>query len=732
MRRVDRKYQGVPPILTDSIVLEAKAELAKHYLLSDVDRLRRRPPLKEKIWLDSGVREALRRLFHAKCAYCESILEHDSSENVAHFRPTSNASDTRSRGSDQHPDYYGWLAYEWQNLLLVCTHCARSKRNLFPVDGPRAQVHCTWEEANDTEQSLIIDPCRVDPRKHLEFDTHGLGRGRTSIGITTVEILQLNRPPLVEERSRKFHLCLDLLNQIRRSDEYAAKKLLDELHEAAPHAGAARIWLHRLLSDFAAYTNARKPSFKHLGEDLVQLVLLSTDEQWMAFNALGQTSPASIGYTSRYFDAAESAHGPEKDLQHGTALIRRIHIRNFKGLTDLKLDIPGGADLDSGSPCAMLLGENSTGKSTVLQAVALAVMGSNLRAGLRLKAEDFLPREPAGWHLIGTRRSEIIVEFDTGEPAYLQIEPLSQEVVGTERPSMILLAFGARRFFGKASTRRQKTAGVKSLFDPLATIPHPGIWLRALSDVDFNAVARAMREVLALSEDDSIGRDDEGRLFVRAHGRDTPLERLSDGYRSLFAMTIDVMREMIDAWGNLEEARGLVLIDEIETHLHPRWKLRVVSALRRAMPLVQFIATTHDPLCLRGMRAGEVQVLVRNQDRQVEALTGLPDVRGLRAEQLLTSDYFGLASTSDPEVESALNDLALDSDQTAGSDQARERLRPFQWMGDTPVEQIVSEALRRYIADASLQGALDRGKARESAVRAVLERLRQHRLGSDR
>lgn len=234
-----------------------------------------------------------------------------------------------------------------------------------------------------------------------------------------------------------------------------------------------------------------------------------------------------------------------------------------------------------------------------------------------------------------------------------------------------------------------------------------------------------MREVLVLREEDSIGRDEEGRLFVRAHGRDTPLDQLSDGYRSLMAMVLDVMRGMLEEWGDLENARGLVLIDEIETHLHPRWKLRVVSALRRAMPNVQFIATTHDPLCLRGMRGGEVQVLVRDDYQQVQALAGLPDVRGLRAEQLLTSDYFGLSSTADPDVEGALDHLALPASlRTASANSNLEALRPFQWFGDTPFEQIFNEALRRFIDEATASPEIDRSQVREAAVNDVLEGLR--------
>lgn len=87
---------------------------------------------------------------------------------------------------------------------------------------------------------------------------------------------------------------------------------------------------------------------------------------------------------------------------------------------------------------------------------------------------------------------------------------------------------------------------------------------------------------------------------------------------------------------SLAFSRAVVLIDEIEAHLHPRWKMRIVTALREALPNVTFIMTTHDPLCLRGLRAGEVMVFRRIESRApdslpvvVEQLEDLPDVGSL-------------------------------------------------------------------------------------------------------
>jgi len=720
VRKVVRGRMSVPRALHDDEARAAMEEVSLHYRLPPTERSRRRPPLNPKIWNSESVRESLSDLFTSKCAFCETQVDLHREADVLHFRPIGNAMGLHSKRFDAASnDHYSWFAYEWENLFLSCTQCNRSKRNYFPVDGPRARLRCTWTEAEAGEATLLINPCRTEPRKHLRFSIDGLVTGFDEVGKTTIEVFSLNRSELIESRLRKFQACLNAI-EAGRSDRRGFDEFRRELDDNAQFSGAARILFLDLLSDVASSTGVKKPLFGTIVEDAVRISMAADDEQW---GTLFNSDALSIWQDVPVQDVQLMA--PRYIVETRTSQLRHVSIRNFKGVCRLDLDILPGLPGDSGAPCTMLLGENSTGKSTTLQAIALALMGQNMRSKMGVQAEDFLPRELTGWQVDNLVTPEIILEFDTGQPIKLQIDPLTKQFIGDEHPAIILFAFGSRRFFGKDVLRRQHASSLKSLFDPFAKLQHPGRWLQDLDNEDFDAVARAMREVLILQEEDRIDRDEYGRLFVRAHGRDSPLERLSDGYRSLMAMVLNVMRGMIEKWGDLENARGIVLIDEIETHLHPRWKLRVVSALRRAMPNVQFVATTHDPLCLRGMRGGEVHVLVRDDNQQVQALTGLPDVRGLRAEQLLTSDYFGLSSTADPEVEGALERLALPPHARAATGSVdQDALRSFRWIGDTPGEQIVNEALRRFIDEASSTSNIDRSQVREAAVNEVLDRLR--------
>ena len=161
-------------------------------------------------------------------------------------------------------------------------------------------------------------------------------------------------------------------------------------------------------------------------------------------------------------------------------------------------------------------------------------------------------------------------------------------------------------------------------------------------------------------------------------------------------------------------AQGVVLIDEIEAHLHPRWKMQVMTSLRNALPNMTFIVTTHDPLCLRGMRRGEVVVLQRtagdSEDRpvRIEQMTDLPDMTAMRVDQLLTSDLFQLFSTTDTAAElrmARIGDLLAKrqaGEQLEGKDE--ELLRAFDLeiadalpVGSSEVQRIIQESVADFL-----------------------------------
>lgn len=139
----------------------------------------------------------------------------------------------------------------------------------------------------------------------------------------------------------------------------------------------------------------------------------------------------------------------------------------------------------------------------------------------------------------------------------------------------------------------------------------------------------------------------EAERFVVQMGRDQvrlPAQWLSSGFQSTIAWIADLLGHYALDMGRVvspSEMRGIVLIDELDLHLHPRWQMQLVPTLRRIFPKLQFIATTHSPLILPGLQRGEAIVLRAKDDGRVELHESDDDPRLLTASQLLR-EYFGV------------------------------------------------------------------------------------------
>ncbi|HYR30267.1 MAG TPA: AAA family ATPase, partial [Thermoanaerobaculia bacterium] len=153
---------------------------------------------------------------------------------------------------------------------------------------------------------------------------------------------------------------------------------------------------------------------------------------------------------------------------------------------------------------------------------------------------------------------------------------------------------------------------------------------------------------------------------------------------------------------------------------------QIVGALRRALPAMQFLATTHDPLCLRGLGNGEVAVLRRADDGQVISVTGLPSPADFRVDQLLTSDFFGLNSTVDPDVEAIFDEyyalLALKAptpEQEARLTELRKELDGRRHLGTTLRENLMYEAVDRLVAQHRVAPTVPLAELQQQAVLEV-------------
>ena len=132
-----------------------------------------------------------------------------------------------------------------------------------------------------------------------------------------------------------------------------------------------------------------------------------------------------------------------------------------------------------------------------------------------------------------------------------------------------------------------------------------------------------------------------------------PLDQVSLGYRTVFAWTVDIAWRLLDRYSESAtplHKPAIVLVDEIDLHLHPRWQRKIRETLAEHFPRVQFIATAHSPLMAQSSLDANVAV-VRRSGGHAEIVNDPVLISAWRLDQLVTSDLFGLDSARSPAVE---------------------------------------------------------------------------------
>jgi hypothetical protein len=311
-----------------------------------------------------------------------------------------------------------------------------------------------------------------------------------------------------------------------------------------------------------------------------------------------------------------------------------------------------------------------------------------------------------------------------------------------------VFAYGAYRHYRDEFRGWLPERGVLTLFRSDRLLPNPNKWLMSLEVHQFDAVIRALRDVFGIGFSFIMRDVEAGEAFVVTEIEGvtsrTPLSSVSSGFRTILALMCDAMRWLTDprrgsTAPTLEAARALVLIDEVEAHLHPRWKLRVMEGLRKALPGVTFLATTHDPLCLRGMRHDEVRVLQRRPGAYtgsdlpvlVETLTELPDMAELTVDQLLTADFFGLFDTDDPAAARAMLELTnalRDRADGRAADPApllrfQREVRAHLPVGRTEVARLIEDAVADYLLKRQTEAPNNRGRLRDATRARIVAAL---------
>ncbi len=149
--------------------------------------------------------------------------------------------------------------------------------------------------------------------------------------------------------------------------------------------------------------------------------------------------------------------------------------------------------------------------------------------------------------------------------------------------------------------------------------------------------------------------------------RKMPIEALADGYQATITWVMDMLGWALlhDDKVFLKEISGIVLIDEIEHHLHPIWQLSIVSILKRVFPKVQFIITTHAPLVAANCRKllpneSDMRVFsLRKKGKKVLLSIVEENLGELNIAQVLSSEAFNHIFSINPRIDGLLRKASI-------------------------------------------------------------------------
>ena len=382
--------------------------------------------------------------------------------------------------------------------------------------------------------------------------------------------------------------------------------------------------------------------------------------------------------------------------------LERIEIQNIRSIQNAVWD--NGFSSPAGAGWHVILGDNGSGKSSFIRAVALALVGPSEAKALRQDWNEWLRRDQQRGSVRLTMSRDRQYDHYSGPGAppndlldaglmlarrtndavtltNTKTRPNPENFIWADRGGWFSASYGPfRRFSGgnkdfeKMFYSNPRLAPHLSAFGEDVALTESIQWLQDLKFKELEAQHSVeSRYLLRLTAFINQGGflphrtflksvSSTGVVFIDGNGCEIAVEELSDGYRSILSMTFELIRQMLKAYPDHNifssdctkvKVPGVVLIDEVDAHLHPSWQRQIGLWFREHFPNIQFIVTTHSPFVCQAADVGTVYRLPRPGSREKAGMVTGADLDRLLFGNVLdaySTDLFGEGATRSEEA----------------------------------------------------------------------------------